>query len=133
MLSALRRTRLTTALVALLSLLFMQLAVAGYVCPGASSKATEVATMVQSGMPCADKASMAMEDAQLNLCKAHCQSGQQSADTYQLPSLVAFAAVLAAYPPSVAALVPVGVRLQTPLLRRSTAPPLAVRNCCFRI
>ena len=133
MLPTLRRTRLTTALLALIGLLFMQWAVAGYVCPGSTSKATEVAAMSESGMPCADMASMAMDDAQPNLCQAHCQSGQQSADTHQLPSPVALAAVPAVYPPALAAPVPVGVSLQTPLLRRATAPPLAVRNCCFRI
>ena len=133
MLSALRRTRLITALVALSSLLFMQWAVAAYVCPGSTSKATQVAVMAASGLPCADMVSMVMDDVQPNLCKAHCQSDQQSADTYQLPPLVALAAVLAVYPASIAVPVPAGVPLQTPLLRRSTAPPLAVRNCCFRI
>ena len=133
MLSALRRIRLGTALLALSSLLFMQLAVAAYVCPGSTSKAAQVAVMASSGLPCADMASMVMDDVQPNLCKAHCQSDQQSADTYQLPPLVALAAVLAVYPASIAVPVPAGVPLQTPLLRRSTAPPLAVRNCCFRI
>ena len=133
MLSALRRIRLGTALVALSSLLFMQLVVAAYVCPGSTSKAAQVAVMASSGLPCADMASMVMDDLQPNLCKAHCQSDQQSADTYQLPPLLTFAVVPAVFPCSTIAPIPTGVALQTPLLRRSTAPPLAVRNCCFRI
>ncbi len=130
---ALRRTRLTTTLLALISLLFMQLAVASYVCPGAVAKLAEAAAMAEAGTPCAGSMALNMDDAQPNLCQAHCQADQQSADTYQLPSLVTLAVFLPAYPPSVAAPVPVGPALQTPLLRRSTAPPLAVRNCCFRI
>lgn len=47
-----RRTRLITVCLALVSLLFMQLAVASYACPGAqSSRVAEVAAMAEAGMP----------------------------------------------------------------------------------
>lgn len=84
-----RRHRLITVLVALVSLLFMQLAVAGYVCPGSESKIAEAAAMAEVGMPCAESMPLTMDDEQPNLCHAHCQAGQQSADKYELPSPVA--------------------------------------------
>lgn len=133
MLTTLRRTRLSTALIALISLLFMQLALANYVCPGAAKKIAVVAAMAEAGMPCAGAGSITMDDAQPNLCQAHCQADPQSADTYQLPSVVAIDAVLAVFPPSLSVPVLLGAPLQAPLLRRSTVPALAVRNCCFRI
>lgn len=84
-----RRTRLITVLFALLSLLFMQLAVAGYACPGTGSKIAEAAAMAEAGMPCAESMPLSMDDQQPNLCHAHCQAGQQSADKHELPSPVA--------------------------------------------
>jgi hypothetical protein len=130
-----RRSRLFTTLFALLSLLFMQLAVASYACPGAaSSKVAEVAAMAEAGMPCAESMSLRMDDERPNLCQAHCQAGQQTADKYEVPALLAAAAVASvAYAPFIAAPMPLGAPLQAPLLRRATAPPLAVQHCCFRI
>jgi hypothetical protein len=133
-----RRNRLATVLFALLSLLFMQLAVAGYVCPGGLTKVVEVtavATMAQADMPCANAMSMsiAMDDEQASLCHVHCQSDPQSAGHYQLPGWAGpvnstFSVLLPRIVPAL-----LGAPLQTTLLRRTTAPPLAVRNCCFRI
>jgi hypothetical protein len=128
-----RRARLMTVLFALVSLLFMQLAVAGYACPGSSSGMTETAAMAESAMPCAESMSINMDDAQPNLCHAHCQIGQQSADKYQTPSLPAIDTLPAdlslqiGLPPFAQA------PLQPPHLQRTTAPPLAIRNCCFRL
>ena len=129
---SLRRTRLTTALIALITLMFMQLAMAVHVCPGAAAPVVEIAAMAKAGTPCADSASMNMNNAPSNLCQAHCQSDQQSAHTYQLPPLATFSTVLAVIPFTITP-VPLGVPLQAPHLRRSTAPSLAVRYCCFRI
>lgn len=133
MFASLRRTRLTTALIALISLMFMQLAVASYVCPVAGAKAFELSVMAKAGLPCAGSASMNMDNAQPNICQAHCQSDQQSAHTHHVPPLVGAVAASFFYPPPV--IVPMSWRLllQAPLLRRSTAPALAVRYCCFRI
>lgn len=131
-----RRNRLATVLFALVSLLFMQLAVAGYVCPGGITKAvnaTEKAAMAEAGMQCAESMSLAIDE-QASLCHAHCKSDPQSADHYRLPGLsnlvdLAFSVPLPRFVPA-----PLGAApLQTTLLRRTTAPPLAVRNCCFRI
>ena len=128
-----RRTRFTTALFALISLLFMQLAVAGYVCPGTASKVAEVAAMAEAGMPCAESMTLDMDEAQPNLCQAHCQTGQQTADKYELPSPIAIGALPADF--TLPAIVPVlsGAPLQAPHLMRTTAPPVTIRNCCFRL
>lgn len=128
-----RRTRLITVLFALVSLLFMQLAVAGYACPGTGAKVAEVAAMAEAGMPCAESMPLNMDDEQPNLCHAHCQAGQQSADKYQLPSPVALGALPADFSLQVAIPVFSEAPLQAPHLQRTTAPPVAIRNCCFRL
>ena len=127
-----RRFRLLTVMFSLWALLFAQTALAGYVCPG-TAKAAQVAEMMQAGMPCAESMSRAMDDEQPVLCHAHCQAAQQSTDSYQvpaLPSLAELGAVLTVAVVSAASDEPL---VQAPLLRHATAPPLAVRNCCFRI
>lgn len=125
-----RRTRLITALFALLSLLFMQLAVASYACPGAASK---VAAMADARMPCVEPMSLNMDDAQPNLCHAHCQTGQQTADKYELPSLPTVALIGPGFTLAATIRVFSGAPLQVPDLKRATAPPVVIRNCCFRI
>ena len=121
------RHRLITVLFALTSLLFAQLALAGYVCPGSGSKALE------SSMPCAESMTVAMDEEQSSLCHAHCQAGQQKADTYQMPMLASLPDQGADYLAFRILPSPPGATLQAPLLRRTTAPPLAIQNCCFRI
>jgi hypothetical protein len=126
-----RRHRLITVFVALVSLLFMQLAVAGYACP-VQSKVSEVAAMARAGMPCAGDMTT-MDTDQPGLCHAHCQSAQQTADKVQVPMPVSVMATGFTYTIEPArASAPPGPA-QAPLLLRSTAPPIAVRNCCFRI
>ena len=128
-----RRNRLITVLFALVSLLFMQLAVASYVCPGTASKVAEVAAMAEADMPCAESMTLAMDESQPNLCHAHCQAGQQTADRYELPASVVITTVPADFILPLAAPVFLGAPLQAPHLRRTTAPPVAIRNCCFRL
>ena len=128
-----RRTRLTTVLFALVSLLLMQLAVASYVCPATGAKATQTAAMADSNMPCAESMVLNLDDAQPNLCKAHCQTGQQTADRYELPPPVALGAVPADFSPPASVMLISGAPLQAPHLMRTTAPPVAISNCCFRL
>ncbi len=131
-----RRHRFATVLFALVSLLFMKLAVAGYSCPGSADRAAKLAVMadmMQAGMPCAESVALDMDDEQPGLCHAHCQADQQSADKYQLPELASLADLPIDFPLPRVIPAPLGAPLQAPLLRRTTAPPLAVRNCCFRI
>ncbi|CAN5475296.1 hypothetical protein BH10PSE16_BH10PSE16_05200 [soil metagenome] len=127
------RHRLITVLFALVSLLFMQLAVAGYACPGSESKIAEAAAMAEAGMPCAESMSLTMDDQQPNLCHAHCQAGQQSADKYQSPAPIPLGALPANFSLQVALPVFSEAPLQAPHLKRTTAPPVSIRNCCFRL
>ncbi|MBT9474890.1 MAG: hypothetical protein IV091_03445 [Polaromonas sp.] len=128
-----RRHRFIAMFFALCSFLFMQLAVASYACPGAASKVAEVAAMVEAGMPCAESMSSNRDKAQPNLCQAHCQAGHQTADKYELPSLPTAVAIGPMFTHDAPALVFSWLQLQAPHLMRRTAPPLAIRNCCFRI
>ena len=131
---SLRRHRLFTVLIALVSLLFMQLAVAGYVCPaGMPGLADGGKAEAHAGMPCAESMSASMDGAQPALCHAHCQSDQQSADTYQLPDLPVMPAITLVFNQQDILSISQSVPQQAPLLQRTTAPPLSVRNCCFRI
>jgi len=128
-----RHQRLITVLFALVSLLFMQLAVAGYICPGSGSKIAEAAAMAEAGMSCAESMSLNMDDQQPNLCQAHCQAGHQSADKHELSSPVAISALPANFSLQIALPVFSEAPLQAPHLQRTTAPPVAIRNCCFRL
>ena len=131
--SSRHRNRLFTVLIALVSLLCMQFAVASYSCPGTASKVAELAAMAQTGMPCAETMAGAMDDQQPNLCHAHCQAEHQSADKYDVPAPVALTDIGPSFISLRVIPVPLGAPLQAPLLMRTTAPPLAVRHCCFRI
>lgn len=128
-----RRSRCITVLVALVSLLFMQLAVAGYACPGVQQKVAEVAAMAEAKMPCAESMAVNMDDAQPNLCQAHCQAGHQTADKYELPTPLDIGAVPVSFLLPDIAPVFGGAPIQPPHLKRTTAPPIAIRHCCFRI
>ena len=128
-----RHQRLITVLFALVSLLFMQLAVAGYICPGSEPKIAEAAAMAEAGMPCAEAMPLTMDDQQPNLCQAHCQAGHQSADKHELSSPVAISALPANFSLQIALPVFSDAPLQAPHLQRTTASPVAIRNCCFRL
>ena len=131
-----RRTCLATVLVALVSLLFMQLAVAAYACPAAGTKAAAVAAtaaMADSSMPCAKSMASGLDDAQPNLCQAHCQAGQQSADKHEPPLPLSLGALPADFTMPAQLRRVSGASLQVPHLMRTTAPPAAIRHCCFRL
>lgn len=127
-----RRHRLITVLLALFGLLFMQLAVAGYACPVDSGKAS-AAAMAVAGIPCAGDMSLSMDAEQPGLCHAHCQSAQQTVDKVQSPIPMGAVATGFTYTIEPAQLSPPVHPAQAPSLLRTTAPPIAVRNCCFRI
>jgi len=127
-----RRHRLVTVLFALVSLLFMQLAVAGYACPVDAGK-VETAAMAAAGMPCADEMSLSMDSEQPGLCHAHCQSTQQTVDKAQSPTAAAAIATGFAYTIEPAQLASPRRAAPPPSLLRATEPALAVRNCCFRL
>ena len=72
--------RLTTTLFVVMSLLFSQLALASYVCPGQSDAA--MAAMMAAGEPCAG-----MDDAQPTLCHQHSAGTAQSVEVIKLPAV----------------------------------------------
>lgn len=121
-----------------MSVLFMQLAVAAYACPTLTAGVVE---SVHAGMMQADDhADMAgCEDVidieQPSLCQAHAQFGDQFAGNAELPNLS---------PPLAWTVIPVLQivdtasrpdldAVATPHLARSSAPPLSIQHCCFRI
>ncbi|HJV85342.1 MAG TPA: hypothetical protein VJ698_07675 [Noviherbaspirillum sp.] len=132
-----RKSRFFAALVALIGVLFTQLAVAAYVCPaGQISQTLEAVAATHAvhnhqDMSGCDEGGMG----QPGLCKAQTQVGSQSLDKPQLPDVSPFLAVML-----VASLFHedhdapyVSSQITGSLLSRTTAPPLAIQNCCFRI
>lgn len=128
------RSRYLAALFALVSVLFMQFAVAWYECPGENiavvSQAHATSSDSRVGLGCDG-----IDAAQPGLCHAHAQVGNQSLDKSGFPHVLAFAGVA-----SVAALheveyvsMPAFSRQDAGFLTRTTAPAIAIRNCCFRI
>jgi hypothetical protein len=76
-----------------------------------------------------------MDAQQPSLCKAHCDGPHQTLDTPAAPHVAPFvASTLACVLPDSGLSAPIfacnGASL--PLLH-ATSPPLAIRNCCFRI
>lgn len=128
-----RRTKLVTAIVTLFGLLFMQLAVAAYACPKLSPIEQPAVMMEASGQPMADCPGIDRQSP--TLCQAHAHKTPQSLDKAEPPPVQPFV------PMSLVALIeapdeaiPTG--FSTPaslLLASSTAPPIAIRHCCFRL
>lgn len=116
----------------MLSVLFSQLAVSAYACPGAPAMA-RMAVSAMQGMAGCDEMPAAGRSA---LCEAHCLQGDRSLDK---PAV----SLQAAAPPSAYPMpMPVPARFSGAgappgalgsLLDRPTEPPLAVRHCRFHI
>jgi hypothetical protein len=125
-----RRLRFLAALLTLASVLFAQLAIAAYACPGAASMAAaaEVEAMPGCDMSPAD-------DAPSALCLAHCLQGDQS-PAQPLLAAAAMAMIVespfAAFAPAPRAEI-VGARALQSFLERPTEPELALRHCRLRI
>ena len=128
-----RQSRLITVLFALVSLLFMQLAVAAYACQNDASKVVQAKVTDMADMPCAESMVMTVDDGQPSLCHAHCQATEQSADKYQVPTAIDVALLPSGL--TLGGVFPIfaSVSLQAPYLQRTTAPPLAIQNCCLRL
>jgi hypothetical protein len=72
--------RLTTTLFVALSLLFAQLALANYVCPG-QMNTVAMAEMMASGEPCEG-----MDQVQPSLCHQHAAGAAQTPEVVKLPA-----------------------------------------------
>lgn len=127
--------RKTTALVAAACLLWMQLALAAYACPG-PGHATDVSTVA----PVAEESqSHFMDDCcadpvppQAGLCAVHCNPAELSLSHVQAdaPPMV----LVPLYP---VALLPLAAEppqsVAPPPLMSGRSPPLAIIYCCYRI
>jgi hypothetical protein len=133
-----RRSRVVAAFIALISMLFMQLAVAAYACPELNV-AQDDGVMVMAAMDMQDQhmssSCVEVDKNQPNLCHAHDQVGNQSLDKPPVPPVQPFVAVGLAVPVSPIDITwhPAASPPQISFLERATAPPVAIRNCCFRI
>lgn len=125
-------------------LLFAQLAVSAYACPGLTPKAASMGADMGMSMPIAhqatdsDKAASGcnqMDPDAANLCLEHCRAGHQSSDTAPVP--VHFAAtpallyVIPAEPELLAGSSP-SLLAADPLIS-SAPPPHAILHCVLRI
>jgi hypothetical protein len=126
------RHRIFGALIALLGMLFMQLAVAGYLCQNTAQSPGEMAmampmTPDAQAMPGCDK----LDPVQPSLCHAQAHADQQSLDKPPLPDVQPF--VPGALALGIQSVEPAYRAPVRPRLAHATAPPLSIRNCCFRI
>ena len=129
-----RSTRLVAAVIAVISLLFTQLAMASYACPGATTPARMTMTADDNGMAGMGHCT-GMDKAQPTLCKAHNHSDPQSINKPDLPSVLPF--LVTGLVLSVVLLddgvAPPGTVTAIPSLSHPTEPTVAIRHCCFRI
>lgn len=128
-----RTFRLFTALVAILSVLFMQHAVAAYLCPGVPMGSNTLVMKAMPDMP----GCTGMDSDQSTLCHVYVQgdAAKQSLDKPPAVAHPAFVPVLMMLSLAIFDL-PIAPPVHPPsyiALARPVAPPIAIRNCCFRI
>ncbi len=128
-----RSTRFLAAVIAAISLLFTQLALASYVCPGTGTPERMSVAAAGNGMSGMDHCA-GVDKAQPSLCHAHNHSDPQSLNKPDLPSVLPFlliGPVLSVLLPGDGP-APPDVLATIPSLSRATEPTLAIRHCCFR-
>jgi hypothetical protein len=135
-----RRPRALAALIALICMLFSQLAVAGYLCPSMQiAHAVETAAMAamaeQHRQHQMDVCHSGDQAEPAPVCQEHGQTAVQSLDKPEVPNVSPFVARALVLTLEYDGPAP---RIESPppadlLLARTTAPPISIRNCCFRI
>ncbi len=131
-----RPSRVIAAFIALISILFTQLAVAGYACPDLTTESTSELVAISAQVDHQNMPDCIGLDAELpSLCHAHAQIGDQSLDKPPLPPVQPFvaAALASVFQQIEFARRPPALPSNAFILTRITAPPAAIRNCCFRI
>lgn len=130
-----RALRRFIAKLGIAALLFMQLAVAAYACPGAPSSSDSPMVMAMAdtaeAMPVGDCAMV--DQSAPNLCEQHCQLDSQ-ANGHASPPLV-FAVdlpLLTVVPVVDVSPAPVALDVSPEFLAHATAPPPSIRFCVFR-
>lgn len=132
-----RPSRFVAALIALISVLFTQLAVAAYACPSLQAGPDARPALIVGAEPdeqtMPDCAEMDME--QPALCHAHAQVGDQSLDKPASPHLFPSAAILLVPAAGTTGFAyrPVTAYTDSPFLAWTSPPSLSIRHCCFRI
>ena len=117
-------------------MLFMQLAVASYACPAMSAGGQD--STASTIAMAADMANCdGMDPARSTLCQvaAHGEPAKQTLDktpAQNVPPFVPAALIMDLQIFDIGALAAFQTHLPIRLIR-SSAPPIAIRNCCFRI
>lgn len=132
-----RRSRVITTLIALISVLFTQLAVAAYVCPstqvGQALEAVAKITLAHDGHDMQDCDDTGIDP--YAQCQVQPPVAAQSLDKPELPQVSPFAAV--AQPAAYVIVEPMQAFAPTATARtypaRGATPPLSIQHCCFRI
>lgn len=125
-----RRVPSFTAVLALVAFVFAQLLAAAYACE--MGLATQPAADTQdAGHDCCDPSLPSMDPA----CDNHCQQASKTSERVHASPAPAPLPVLVAMPLAIAG--PRGAfsapPSRAPDLARHIAPPISIRNCCFRI
>ncbi len=126
-----RRFRCFAAILALISLLYMQLAVAAYACPGLDRLQVAAAETAMADMP----GCSGMDTEQPNLCYASGQSGKQSLDKPPVPGIPPFIPAGYATPLYLSEAVDGSLPCfggEQPY-SHAADPPLSILHCCFRL
>lgn len=134
-----RPSRVVAALIALFAMLFMQYALATYACPGMSIGQGGTSMAMQADTGSQNMKGMSgckgTDTMQPGLCHAHSQVGNQSLDKPEFPHVQPFTAatLTLVFRKVDVSYIPDAALPDFALLTRTTAPPLSIRNCCFRI
>ncbi|PLC52928.1 hypothetical protein CR155_16125 [Pollutimonas nitritireducens] len=131
----LRGSQLTALLFALVSTVFMQLALAGGTCiEHARMRSVDAIAIPQDASA---KLASACDHADISApttCAAHTQTAYQSLDRHQAPQIKPFVVVttmlVSGFSPTPRQAT---ASFQAVSLQRTTAQALAIRHCCFRI
>lgn len=125
----------TVSRVLIAAILFAQVAVAAYACPGLVTSSVEMTSVsTTSAMPidCAQMAGM-LDPAAPSLCSAHCHSHEQSADHADSPVLPPALFATLYWLAAQTSVDPVSDAPDASVLHAALPPPHAILHCCFRI
>ena len=126
-------SRRLVAIVLIAILLISRIAVAAYVCPELRTAFSSADTHAQNALE-TDCPHLSVEFP--SLCEAHCEPDSQRAHSAEVPAVRGFIASelwVVAWDARIAPLLLCAPTRFAAILQRSTAPPLAVSHCCFRI
>lgn len=130
-----KRRRFIAALLAMVSVLFSQLAIAAYVCTGVADGERQSPLAMMQAMSeyhgasdCED-----MDDTQSSLCRTHCQGDNQTTERPQPPNVTPSIAIILISKVGSSDVAYRAVQAPVVGLTRTSSPPLSIRNCCFRI